>query len=227
MSSRAAFEKIFLVAFLAVGTVSAWASKLPSGTELTIRLDNEVVPGDKHPQKFSASLFSPVFVEGRAVLPAGSRIEGDVRGSKKSVVLSPRYLYLPSGDRLDFNAAVRAIDGKHLKAGEKEGTIKKQGSKADAARQAAEIGMTGAGVGAMSTGSAKGMGIGAAAGVGAVLIGRKIAGRHSAAVIPAGTQLTLNLTRPMEVPDSAATDTEKRSTDTDPDDRRPVLRRGN
>ena len=208
-----------------LAVLPASAEKLPSGTELTLRLETEVAPDRNTSQNFSALLSYPVFVQGREVLPAGSRVEGEVRGSKKKIVLSPRYLFLPDGQRVYFNAAVKEIDRKRLRAEEKEGTIQGKGSGADAARQAAEIGMTGAAIGAMSTGSAKGMGIGAGAGVAAVLIGRKIANRNKATYIPAGTQLTVSLSRPLDVPDNAtsAQASEKRSAD--PDDRRPILRR--
>jgi L-lactate dehydrogenase complex protein LldF len=119
-----------------------------------------------------------------------------------------------------------AVARKKLRAEEKEGTIQQAGDRGDAARQAAEIGMTGAGIGAMSTGTAKGAGIGAAAGVAAVLIGRKVAGRGHSTVIPAGTQLTVSLSRVLELPDNVATAEApvQRSTD-DPEERRPILRR--
>ena len=79
----------------------------------------------------------------------------------------------------------------------------------------------------MTTGTAKGAAIGAIAGVGAVLIGRKIAGRNRTTVIPAGTQLTLQLTRPLEFSDNMVG--VKSPAFEDPfnnrDDRRPILRR--
>jgi hypothetical protein len=203
----------------------AFGERLPSGTELTLRLENEVVPDSSRNQHFSALISFPVFAEGREVLPAGSRVEGDVRGNKKRVVLSPRYLLLPDGQRVPFNASIKELDRKKLKADEKEGTIGQKGSGADAARQAAEVGMTGAAIGAMSTGTAKGTGIGAAAGAAAVLIGRKVAGRGRSTVIPAGTQLTVNLSRPLELPDNIASAKATEARSADPDDRRPVLRR--
>jgi hypothetical protein len=208
-----------------LGVLPAFGERLPSGTELTLRLENEVVPDSSRNQHFSALISLAVFAEGREVLPAGSRVEGDVRGNKKKVVLSPRYLFLPDGQRIAFNAGIKDIDRKKLKADEKEGTIGQKGSGADAARQAAEVGMTGAAIGAMSTGTAKGTGIGAAAGAAAVLIGRKVAGRGRSTVIPAGTQLTVSLSRPLELPDNVAAAQAPESGGADPDDRRPVLRR--
>ena len=198
---------------------------LQPGTEIVVRLETVVVPGEKSLERFSALLVYPIFAEGHEVLPAGSQVEGEVRGSKKRIQLSPQTLILPNGRRLDFNAAVQEIDRKQLRAALEEGTIERSGSKADAARQAAEIGMTGAGIGAMTTGSAKGAGIGALAGVAAVLIGRKIAGSRAPTIIPAGTQLTMSLARPLEIPEglSEAPVSERRHRD--PDDRRPILRR--
>lgn len=209
---------------LAIGILPVRAEKVPSGTEMTVRLENEVAPDSKKGDTFSGLLAYPLFVNGKEVLPAGTRIEGEIRGNKKKVILSPRYLYLPNNRKVPFNATVKELDGKRLKAEQKEGSISQGGSKADASRQAAEVGLAGAGIGAMSTGSAKGMGIGAAAGVAAVLIGRQVAGRHHSFVIPAGTQLTLNLARPLDVPDNAAEATNQKES-SDPDERRPVLRR--
>jgi hypothetical protein len=219
---------VFLLAGCLAG-LPVFAERLPSGTEMTLRLDNEVVPGSSRTQHFSALVSYSVFAGGREVLPAGSRVEGEVRGDKKHVMLSPRYLISPGGQRIDFNAAIKAIDRKKLRAEEKEGTISPRGQSGGATQQAAEIGATGAIIGAMSTGTAKGAGIGAAAGVAAVLIGRKVAGRGRTAVIPAGTQLTVSLSRPLDLPDTAAAapaqDPAQRDRTDDPSDRRPVLRR--
>ncbi len=226
MLSRAVCAAILAALVVAPG----WAVKLPSGTQLTVRLQNDVAPDSQRPERFSALLSYPVFVDGRELLPAGSRVEGEVRGDKHHVVLSPRSLTVPGGRPIEFNAAVSGIDRKRLHAEETEGTVERSGSKADAARQAAQVGMTGAAVGAMSTGSAKGMGIGAAAGIAAVLIGRKVAGRNHTTVIPAGTQLTLSLSRELELPDpfepvAASAPIRNSIPDSDPDDRRPILRR--
>ena len=84
---------------------------LPDGAApyvLTVRLETEIDPGSKNTEQFSAVLSYPVFVEGREVLPAGSRVEGEVRGSKKRIVLSPQHITVPCGQRMDFNAATEA-----------------------------------------------------------------------------------------------------------------------
>ena len=224
MTRHLAAAAILVVLFLV--SLPAFAGKLPSGTEMTVRLEREILPGSKHPENFSALLSYPVFVDGREVLPAGCRVEGEVRGSKNHIQLSPRYIYLPGGQRLDFNAAVRDIDRKKLRAEEKEGTIGPSGGRGGGVGQAAQVALTGAAIGSMAGGSAKAAGIGAAVGVAAVLIGSKVASRSSTSVIPAGTQLTLSLARPLELPDdlSAAAATFE-SRPAEPEDRRPVLRR--
>lgn len=213
---------------LSITASAGWASRLPAGTEMIIRLQDDIEPGKKDAQNFTALLTYPVFAEGREALPAGSRIEGEVRGDKKRVVLAPREIVLPDGRRVDFNAAVKDIDREKLKADEREGAIEQSGSKADTARDAAQIGLAGASVGGMTMGSAKGMGIGAAIGVAAVLIGKKIANRgDGGSVVPAGTQLTVSLSRPLDLPDVASTNganiSEPTPGSSDPD--RPVLRR--
>ena len=228
MNSRSSFPLftvIVLLAGLASGALPAWAVTLQPGTEIVVRLENQVVPGGKSLERFSALVVYPVFADGQEVLPAGCEVEGRVRGSKKRIQLSPQTLILPNGRRLDFNAAVEAIDRKRLRAEAKEGTIGRSGGNGDTMGEAVQIGMSGAAIGAMTTRSAKGAGIGAAAGVAAVLIGRKIAGSRAPTVIPAGTQLTMSLARPLEIPEGLTEASVSERRPRDPDDRRPILRR--
>jgi len=225
MSQRA---KRFVMAWtFFLGAVPVWGTTLPIGTELVVRMDQQVDPEQKDAKKFSASLVFPVFVDGQEALPVGSRIEGDVRGSKKTIFLVPRHLLLPDGRRVDFNATVREIGSKQLQAERQEGAIEKKGDTGEAVQQAGQMGVTGAGIGVMTTGTAKGTAIGAAAGVGAVLIGRQIWGRGRSTVIPAGTQLTLSLSGTFKVPDdiTAAGESSISQEQLSRQDRRPVLRR--
>jgi len=219
--ARLAFSLIF-----ALGALPLWSATIPVGTKLVIRLDKNVVPADKNDHRFTAELDSPVFVDGRQVIPVGMKIEGEVRGSKKSIFLSPKTLILSDGSKVDFYATVDGIDSKHLKAQEKEGTIEqKGGDRGAAAQQAGEVGSTGAIIGAISTGTLEGAAIGAAAGVGAVLIGRKIAGSSHAIGIPAGTRLDLSLNKAIDVPDSVGNIEPAEIKTADREDQRPILTR--
>lgn len=218
--------KFFIILAFFPGALALWGETLPKGTQIVVRMDKDVERDENKKQTFTASLAYPIFIHGREAVPAGTRIEGDVRGSKKTIFLSPRRLVLINGQKIDFNASVAEISNKKLKAQQKEGTIEKKGGDAGAAtQQAGEMGTEGAIIGAMSTGTLAGAGIGAAIGVGAVLIGRQIAGRGGSTVIPAGTQMTLNLNIPLDVPDEVEDAQAPEPKFTDREDRRPILRR--
>lgn len=186
-------------------SLRAWAATIPAGAGIVVRLEHnvETAKKGKYPETFEAWLSAPVVVNGQAMLPLGTVVKGEVRGDKKHVLLIPKQLILPDGRRLPFNATVRALDRVGLELEEKEGTISQSGRKADATREIAKGAEAGAAAGHASTGRAKDLGIGAAVGAGAVLAGRRINNRNNGPFIPFGTQLTLTLNRPLEVPDNA------------------------
>lgn len=218
--------KFFLLLAIFPGALALWGETLPKDTQIVVRLDKDVERDENKKQTFTATLAYPVFVHGREAVPAGTRIEGDVRGSKKTIFLSPRRLVLINGEKIEFNASVAEVSNKKLKAQSKEGTIEKKGGDPGAAtQQAGEMGSEGAIIGAISTGTMAGAGIGAAAGVAAVLIGRQVMGRGGATVIPAGTQMTLNLNLPLDVPDEVEDAKAPEPKFSDRDDRRPILKR--
>lgn len=226
-------KKVSVALLFFFAALPVCAETLPSGTDITIRLDRDVKPSgknskdSKNTEKFSGTLAFPVFSNGREVVPAGSRVEGEVRGDKKSIFLSPRHLILPDGRKLDFTATVSAVDATRLKAEKNEGVIEGSANTGEAVQQAGQIGTEGAIIGALSTGTWTGMAVGAAVGVGAVVVGRKVAGMGKGTVIPAGTQLDLNLNQPLEIPESAIGAQAAQETFSNREDRRPILRREN
>jgi len=194
-----------LAAVLSLNVVT-WAGTIPAGTDLVVRLEYsvETAKKGKYPETFEAWLAKPVIVDGREMLPTGTVVKGEVRGDKKHVLLIPKQLNLPDGRRLPFNASVRALDRVDLELEETEGTIAKRSNKPDTIRETAKGAETGAAEAYGTTGRAIDMAIGAGVGAGAVLVGKKITGRNNGPIIPTGTQLTLTLNRPLEVPDNAA-----------------------
>ena len=180
----------------------AWAGTIPAGTDLVVRLEHSVdaVKKGKYPETFEAWLAKPVIVDGKKMLPEGTIVKGEVRGDKKHVLLIPKQLNLPDGRRLPFNATVSALDRASLQLEEREGTISREGAKADAARETAQGAAAGASEVYATTGRAKDTAIGAAVGASAVIVGRKITNTNRPPFIPTGTQLTLTLNRPLEVP---------------------------
>src|SRR5258706_13872817 len=81
--------KIALVFTLFPGALALWAETLPKDTQIVVRLDKDVERDENKKQTFTASLAYPIFVHGREAVPAGTRIEGDVGGTKKTNFLSP------------------------------------------------------------------------------------------------------------------------------------------
>ena len=126
MFQRTTLISVMLTCFFNV--LPIWAEMLPAGTELVIQLEKEFQRESESNEKFRASLTFPVFIDGREVVPVGSKIEGEVRGTKKAVFLSPRHLIFPDGRRVDFNATVSEIDHKRLEAEQMEGVIEEKGS---------------------------------------------------------------------------------------------------
>jgi hypothetical protein len=191
------------LAALVLAATSAPAGTIPAGTDLVVRLEEnvETAKKGKYPETFSAWLIQPVIVDGKQMLPAGTVVKGEVRGDKKHVLLAPKQLWLPDGRRLAFNASVRALDRASLTLDEREGTISRQGAKADAVRDTAEGAASGAAETYATTGRGKDTAIGAAVGAGAAIARRKIlTSRNPSPIIPIYTQLTLTLNRPLEVP---------------------------
>jgi hypothetical protein len=211
---------------LLVGSAALYAETIPGGTQIAIHLKKDLEREVGRKQTFSADLAQPIFVRGRLAIPLGTRVEGEVRGSKKTIFLSPQKLILPDGRKLDFNATVKGVSFKTLTADSKEGTIEsKGGHKGEVIQQAGEIGSQGAIIGAISTGTMSGAGIGAAAGVAAVIIGRAIVGHGKATQIPAGSEITLSLDKPIDVPDDIADIKQPEMKVDNRTDERPTLRR--
>jgi hypothetical protein len=86
---------------------------LPEGTELTVRLDQPLSSRTARVEdRFDATVARPVYVEGRLVVPAGSRVQGTVtqaepaqrpaRGGRLN--LSFNRLLLDDGTTVDLNA---------------------------------------------------------------------------------------------------------------------------
>jgi hypothetical protein len=71
--------KLLLVATLAL---SASAARIPSGTEISVRLMEKVASEATLPQKLRAVVIAPVVIDGKIVLPAGAELIGSVKDAK-------------------------------------------------------------------------------------------------------------------------------------------------
>ena len=185
---------------------AAWAQTnlfLPSGTALKVRLENTLSTfSNKSGDPFSGRVTEAVVLDGKTVIPIGTTVQGRVTkiteprriAGKPTIGIFPETVVLPNGERYMLNATL--VDTS-LRAGtdvNDEGQFKGAGHDG---KDLTEIGM-GTG-GAMLVGGLIGGGKG-------MLIGGTVAatvtvahwlGKHRSAVLPAGTELVMELSRPL------------------------------
>ena len=182
---------------------------LPAGTGVKMKLETPLSTATtKAGDAFSGRVTEPVMLNGKEVIPVGATIQGHVvrvtepRRVKgvPTISILPDLVVMPSGERYDMTASVVDSDksGTHVND---EGEIKGSGhDKRDLL--VAGVG-TGAGIGVgAAAGGAKGALIGAVIGGGASAV-HWLWRKHSAE-LPAGTVLTMELNRPMQLNAGAA-----------------------
>lgn len=158
---------------------------VPAGTHIPLVLHNAVStrsarPGD--PVYFE-TLF-PIMIEGKVVIPAGSYISGEITESKRpgrvkgrgELMMKLTELILPNAYMVNLNAVPSNAGSGGNETTDKEGKIIADSNKGSDIGTIAKSAGAGAGIGGLATQSAKGVGIGAgigaAAGLAAVLLMR-------------------------------------------------------
>ena len=197
-------KKLLLLPSILLATMVAGQSTtpVPAGTALMVRLDTTLATfSNKTGDPFRGSITQPVVVNGQTVIPAGATVEGRVTkvseprriAGKPTIGILPEAVILPTGERyyLDATLTDTNIRGTDVNS---EGQFK--GSTHDR-RDTIEEGAGTAGgmlIGGLIGGPA-GILVGGAVGAGATT-GHWLV-KHRSATLPAGTQLTLELNRPM------------------------------
>jgi len=185
------------------------SSAVPSGTALIVRLDTTLATFSNKPgDPFQGSVTHPVVVNGQTLIPAGARVEGRLTkvseprriSGKPTIGILPEAVIMPTGERyfLDATLTDTNIPGTDVNA---EGQFKGAGhERHDTIEQG---GGTAGGmlIGGLAGGPV-GVLVGGAIGAGATT-GHWLA-KHRSATLPAGTQLTLELNRPMMLNTSSA-----------------------
>lgn len=185
------------------------AMSLPAGTAIRMKMSNTITTLNRRGDRFSGSVTEAVSYQGRVIIPVGSTVQGDVLRTnsprrikgKPMIDLHPETVTLPSGE--SYFIAATVVDTGNPKGLDvtQEGQIKGPGhSRHDLIIGGIGTGF-GAGVGALAAGpegALIGAGVGATAGTVRWLINR------NELTIPAGTELVLELNRPMSASSQTA-----------------------
>lgn len=185
-------------------------SALPPGTAVYMKLETAISTRTNGPgERFAGRVTQPVTLNGRTVIPVGAALEGRIlRASEPrrirgvpTIDLHPDTVTMPDGTRMAINAVVVDTSARPAVQVNDEGEIKGRGRDG---RDWKETG-AGAGAGALIGGLAhggKGMVIGA--GIGATASVVRWMTRTHTAELPAGTEIIMELSRPMALSSSSA-----------------------
>lgn len=196
-------------ALLATMLAAQTSSPVPAGTALIVRLDTTLATFSNRPgDPFHGSLTQPIVINGQTILPAGTTVEGRVTRvseprritGKPTIGILPEAVILPSGERyyLDATLTDTNIPGSDVNSeGQFKGAGHDRGDQIEAGAGTAG-GML---VGGLVGGPA-GVLIGGVIGAGSTTAHWLV--KHRSATLPAGTQLTLELNRPLTMTNGTA-----------------------
>src|SRR5579864_5065501 len=189
-------------ALLGATLAAQTAAPVPAGTALMVRLDTTLATfSNKVGDPFRGSITQPVVVNGQILIPVGATVEGRVTkvseprrvSGKPTIGILPEAVILPTGERYYLDATLTDTNIKGTDVN-REGQFKGSGHDR---RDTVEQG--GGAAGGMLIGGLIGGPPGILIG-GAVVVSATTGhwlSKHRSAVLPAGTELTLELNRPM------------------------------
>ena len=170
---------------------SAGSSEIPSGTTLHVRLDESIdTRRNRTGDRFEATLFQPLVLNGSEVLPAGTAFRGHVTAAKASGRLKGRAVLGLTLDGFNYQGREYRIATNSV-------------DRVSTAHKKRNIGFIagGSGLGAVIgalAGGGKGAAIGAAAGAGAGTAGAAATGKKQVGVT-AETAMTFRLESPVRI----------------------------
>ncbi|SPF33262.1 exported hypothetical protein [Candidatus Sulfotelmatobacter kueseliae] len=192
-----------LLGTMLVAQTSPPSAPVPAGTALMVRLETTLATfSNRVGDPFRGSLTQSVVVDGKTVIPAGATVEGRVTklseprriSGKPTIGILPEAVILPTGERYYLDATLVDTNIGQGTDVNTEGQFKGSGHDR---RDTIETG----------GGTAGGMLIGGLIGGGpGILIGGAVGAtsttvhwltKHRSATLPSGTQLTLELNRPL------------------------------
>jgi hypothetical protein len=191
------------VVLLAAAAMGEDNLSLPAGTLLNVKLDTALTTfSSKSGDPFSGRLTQPVMLEGKTVIPIGATVQGRVTmvseprriSGKPTIAMFPESLVLPNGEHYVLNAAL-------MDTGVHDGTeVNSEGQFKGKGYDNKDLIVIGAGTGGGMLmggliGGGKGVLIGGAVG-GTATVVHWLSKKNSTA-LPAGTQLVMQLSRPL------------------------------
>jgi hypothetical protein len=200
-------KKIFAMLAVVVLAVAAGAQtnmSLPAGTAFKVKLENTLSTfSSKEGDAFSGRVVDAVVLDGKTVIPVGATVQGRVTkvneprriAGKPTIGIFPEAVVLPNGERYMLNAALvdTSLHGNGTDVNT-EGQFKGDGHDG---QDLTEIGM-GTGAGMLIGGLARGgRGLLVGGGIGATLTVAHWLGKKRSAVLPSGTELMMELSRPL------------------------------
>jgi hypothetical protein len=200
---------IILTCFVLIAAIAVAQTSLPTGTAVKMKLDNTLTTfSSKAGDPFSARVTEPVVLGGKTVIPVGATVEGRVTktseprriAGKPTIAVFPENLVLPNGDRFTLNASLVDTNARHGTDVNTEGQFKGAGHDGTDLTQIG-IGTGGGMLLGGLIGGAKGLVIGGA--IGATVTVSHWLGKHRSATLPAGTELVMELNRPMTMTSAA------------------------
>jgi hypothetical protein len=176
---------------------------VPAGTRIGVVLENGIsTRGTKPGDSVYLQTSFPITQNNRIVIPVGSYLRGEIIDSKRPGKIKGKgefrlrlnTLILPNGYTVNLNAAPRSADSGGKETMDSEGKVTGPSDKGKDVGTVASTTATGAGIGAIASRTAKGAGIGAgigaAAGLAAVLLSR-----GPEAELPRGSTMDIVLER--------------------------------
>jgi len=183
---------------------TATGAPVPAGTALMVRLETTLATFSNRPgDPFRGSLSQPVVIHGQTLIPAGATVEGRVTkvseprriSGRPTLGILPEAVIMPNGERyyLDATLTDTSIRGTDVNS---EGQFK--GSTHDRRDTLEQGGGTAGGmlIGGL-VGGPVGILVGGAIGAGGTTAHWLV--RHHSAILPSGTELTLELNRPLQM----------------------------
>ena len=179
--------------------------EVPIGTSLPLVLHNGI---STHSAKvgdpvYFETLF-PIMIDGRVAIPAGSYVSGEVTESKRpgrvkgrgELMIKLNTLILTNGYLVSLNAVPRSAGTGGGETVDNEGKVIGDSDKAGDVGTVAKTTAAGAGIGGLATRGATGVGIGAGVGAAAGLMAVLLT-RGPDAELPRGTTVDVTLNRPI------------------------------